>query len=292
MIAPGGSIIATIQFCPRDTLHFDTTITAFSNLPCLAMDTGTLKSFGYAPPFPFKMVLSPDVMSVDSVGGRIADTIEVPVLIDRAIATPKEGPLTPLDIRFDLTYNPRSLQYLDITSPYVKPVPKVNLGALSFTLPGCQNVAKGEIARVKFLVTVPDSVTTSMTLTPGVFTSDSLMFIRPVPIGDTSVVSVGPRCNISKLVFHTGTNSISAPRPNPASGKVSLDLSFIEDANPELQIFNSVGDRVLTLMDGNAAYQGGSYHVGFDARKLAAGVYYVEFHAGEYRAAERMVVVK
>ncbi len=286
MILPGDSVLLTVRFCPRDEQLFDTTIVAYSNKPCLAIDSGRLTSYGYAPPFPFKMQVTPDYSSLDSIGGRIADTVEVPIRLDRAI------PLTPLDVRFTLNYNPRQLEYLSAKSKYSNAIVTDNLGSLAISLLSCNNVDTGEVARAKFLITAPDSVVSIMTLAPGTFTSDSIMFIKPRPVGDTGVVSVGPRCNITHLEFRVGSNSISTPHPNPATGRVAIDVSFIEDASPMLNIFNSTGVSVLTLLDGSAKMGGGSYHLEFDARLLAAGAYYIDFRAGDYRAGERLVVIK
>ncbi len=286
LLAPGDSIELTVTFCPRDSAVFDTTITAFSNQPCLAIDTGTLLSIGYAPPYPFKMALVPDVATVDSVGGRIMDTITVPVVIDRSI------PLTPLWCRFALQYDPRALEYLSTSSTYTIAQDSGKPGLLYFTLPECWNIDSGIVATLKFLAAVPDSIVTTMTLTPGKFTSDSIMFIKPRPVGDTSTVSIAPRCNISRLDYVGGAFSMSSVHPNPGSGIVSVDLSFVGNANPLLRIVDAAGATALELMDGTAAYQGGSYHIEFDSRRLAAGAYYVIFQAGDYHATEPFVVIR
>jgi Concanavalin A-like lectin/glucanases superfamily len=289
MLAPGDSVQLMVTFCPRDSSVFDTTITAYSNEPCLTIDTGTLMSVGYAPPFPFKMLLAPDLSGTDSIGsigGLIMDTIEVPVFINRSI------PLTPLDVKFTLNYDARALEYLSVASPYAQAVATNIPGTLGFVFPESQNVDSGEFARVKFLITVPDSVTTTMTLSPGEFTSDSIMFIKPRPTGDTSIVTIGPQCNITTLIFVGGTNSISPVHPNPSSDLVQIDLSFIEDANPELDIINSLGMTVLKPMDGSVAFKGGSYHMQFDSQDLPSGAYSIIFRAGDYHASERFVVIR
>jgi hypothetical protein len=289
MLAPGDSVQLTVTFCPKDSSVFDTTITAYSNSPCLATDTGTLMSVGYAPPFPFRMLMLPDVSATDSIGsigGLIMDTIEVPIFINRSI------PLTPLDVKFTLNYDARALEYLSVTSPYAQATVTNVPGTLGFVFSGSQNVDSGAFARVKFLITVPDSATSTMTLSPGVFTSDSIMFIRPRPTGDTSIVTVGPQCNITTLIFVGGSNSISPVHPNPSSAIAGIDLSFMEDANPELDIINSLGETVLKPMDGTAAYKGGSYHVTFNSQTLAPGAYSIIYRAGDYYATERFVVIR
>jgi hypothetical protein len=118
------------------------------------------------------------------------------------------------------------------------------------------------------------------------------MFIKPVPVGDTSIVNVGPQCNITRLVFTGGKNSISAPNPNPTSGIVAVDVSFVGDASPELDVLNAAGETMMRPMDGNTSYKAGSYHVEFDSRSLAQGAYYLIFHTGDYRAVEQFVVIR
>ncbi len=288
-LPPGDSVQLTVSFCPRDSSVFDTTITAYSDSPCVAIDTGTLMSVGYAPPFPFRMILAPDISGADSIGsisGLIMDTVEVPIFINRSI------PVTPLDVKFTLNYDARALEYLSVTSPYTQAVVTDVPGTLNLVFPGSLNVDSGEFARVKFLMTVPDSATSTMMLSPGEFTSDSILFVKPRPAGDTSIVNVGPQCNITTLVFVSGSNSITAVHPNPASDLAGIDLSFMEDANPELDIINSLGVTVLKPMDGTVAYKGGSYHVTFNTQNLPSGAYSIIFHAGDYRASERFVVIR
>jgi len=286
MLQPGDSLLLTVTFCPRADQLFDTTITAFSNEPCLAIDTGALHSYGYAPPFPFKIAIGPDVAASDSISGLIMDTVEVPILFSRAI------PVTPIDVRFSLTYDHRALEFLSVASTYAQANVTDSLGTLGFVFPECQNVAQDTFAVVKFRMVVPDSVISTMILTPGIFTSDSIMFIKPEPVGDTSIVSVSPQCSITYLVYVGGTNSISAPNPNPTSGIVSVNVSFVGVANPELDVLNAAGENVLRPMDGKTAYKGGSYHVEFDSRQLAAGAYYLTFQAGDYRAVEQFIVIR
>jgi hypothetical protein len=286
IIAPGDSIALTVTFCPREDSLFDTTFFAYSNVPCPVSDSGEIKSYGYAPPFPFKMESTPDLSSGDSIRGPIADTVDVPILLDRDI------PLTPLDVRFTLHYNARALQYMRAISTYTTPVVADSLGSLTITLQECQNLTKGEIARLTFVIAVPDSVDSPMILDPLKFTSDSIMWLKPIPAGDTSVVHVEPQCNITRLDFHAGSNSVSIPHPNPATDRVTLDVSFMADASPDLRLFNQSGENILTLMNGQTQYTSGSYHLEFDAHMLPAGAYYIEFKAGAFHATRRLVVIK
>jgi hypothetical protein len=221
----------------------------------------------------------------DTVVGRIADTIEVPIVIDRDI------PQTPLDVPFTLTYNHRALEYLSTISTYTTALASDVGNDLTISLPECQNLKAGEIARVRFVVAVPDSITSSMTLTPGKFTSDSIFWVKPMATGDSTTVTVGARCNISRLLFRSGNNSISKPRPNPSSRDVAFDVEFVEDASPVLAIYDETGALARTLLDGRTQMKGGRYHIAFSTAGLPTGTYHVEFRAASYHDSERMVVV-
>ena len=285
-ILPGDSILLTVTFCPRDSIVIDTTITAWSNWPCVATDTGTLMAVGYAPPYPFKMLTMPDIAMGDTISGIIMDTVEVPIIINRSI------PLTPLDIRFTLNYDPSALEYLSATSNYAIATVNNVPGAIDFTFPESQNIDSGEFARVKFLMTVPDSAVSMLSLNPGKFTSDSIMFIKPRPTGDTSIVYVGPHCDISTLTFTGGSNSITPVEPNPAGTTASIALSFAADGNPELKVINSLGTTVLVPLNGSTEYKAGSYRVTFDTHSLPNGSYSIVFRAGDYQAVERFMVIR
>jgi hypothetical protein len=151
---------------------------------------------------------------------------------------------------------------------------------------------KGEIMRMKFLVAVPDSVISQMIVSPLVFTSDSIMFIKPVPAGDTTMVKVDPKCNISSLNFTGGTNAITIPRPNPTTGRVELEIEFFEEIAPKLQIYRTTGEKVMTVLTGEDVMKGGRYRLNFDMHKLAAGSYLIVYEAGRYRATEKIVIQK
>jgi hypothetical protein len=285
-LAPGDSIYITVTFCPWMEGWIDTNIYSYTNQPCPKEDTGHVRSYGYAPPFPLTVAFDASINVMDTVGGMITDTIEVPVIVDRSI------PLSPIDLRFDVTYNRRALMFLSVESNYSTPsVTKIASG-YSFELLDCDSVMQGEIARMKFLVTVPDSVVSSMAVSPLQFTSDSIMFIKPVPAGDTTIVKVDPRCNISSLNFTGGTNAITVPRPNPTTSKVELEIEFFEEIAPKLEIYNLIGQKVMTILSGQSIMQGGRYRLNFDVNELATGSYLIVYEVGRFRATEKIVIKK
>jgi len=286
-IQPGDSVLVTVTFCPRADELIDTTFEVVSNYPCYRLDTGRIYSYGWAPPFPMSLLLDSNALSLDSVVGAIQDTVEVPIIMDRDV------PQTPIDINLDLSYNKRSLQYLSASSTYTAPSIIETPSGMTIGLPKCDSIRKGEIMRLKFIVSVPDTIITRMTLTPLQFTSDSIMWIKPIPSGDSAVVKVDPKCNISYLEFKGGAAQLSVPMPNPASsGRVQIDFQFFEDVSPRLIIYDEKGAEVLRLLDGSQFLKGGAYRAEFNASSLPNGRYIYRLQAGNFVATQKLLIRK
>lgn len=288
-LAPGDTVRLTVRFCAFREELYDTMMAAVSSWPCPIADSGRVISFGYTPPFPFRFSLDADTTRIDTIGVAIADTIEVPVIVDRDIVQ------TPLDVGFKLLYNVRALQLIGITSTYSKGVTAMQSGyGLAVSIPGCDSIRKGEIARLRFVGAVPDQVHSLMLLNVSAtdFTSDSTFWVKLVPTGDTSAVRIDPKCNIVQLVFRGGANKLSAPTPNPARGTVRFELETVSDSHARLAIYNSAGIAVATPIDGRELLPGGRYMVEIDMSSLASGSYYAVLTAGGFNATRQLEIVK
>jgi hypothetical protein len=285
-LMPGDTIYVTVRFCPKDEYVFDTTFFANSNKPCIIADTSRLTAVGYAPPFPMALTFDSMNVKVDSVIGMITDTITVPISIDRDL------PLTPVDLRFDLEYNPRALQYLGATSSYGALDVQERNGGLTITIEDCDSVKLGTIAEIRYLVAAPDSITSPVILTPLKFTSDSLMWLKPVVTGDTATMKVLPYCNINRLNFVGGTNEVTPPRPNPASHSAIIEFEFFEDVTATMDLYDLSGAKMLEIVKPGDATKAGRYRVEIDTRMLAAGKYLYVFKAGSYTASRQLVIVR
>ncbi len=289
ILQPGDSIEFTVRFCPFVEALYDSSLRAHSNAPCPITDSGLVHSFGYAPPFPMRLALGATV-GTDTLSGTIADTVELPILLDR------DCPQTPLDVNMLIHYNRRALQYIGITSTYTSGASaSVVSDGITVSLPHCDSLRAGEIARLKFVVAVPDSIMSPMWLEPQKFTSDSVFWVKldpPITTGDTDMVRVDPRCNIARLNFVGGANKLGAPTPNPTTGRLAIDAEFVEDANARLILFNSAGVEALQVLDGTQRLKGGHYRFEFVAAGLPSGDYFCVFEAGTFRATERIRIVK
>jgi hypothetical protein len=285
-LQPGDSLWVTVTMCPRDEELFDTVIQAVSNAPCVISDTGRLTSYGYAPPFPLTLTYDTLMVTVDSIVGTITDTVTVPLMTDRDL------PLTPIDLRYDVSFDARALQYLDASSTYGSVDVVYSNGNLAITMEDVDSLKKGEFASLRFIVTVPDSITSPVIITPGQFTSDSLMWIKPVPTGDTAVMRVEPKCNVNRMNFVGGTNELTPPRPNPAEHRAFIEFEFFEDVEAMMDLYDLAGAKQMEIVKRGEAVGRGRYRVEVDTRSLAPGKYIYVLRAGSFTASKQLVIVR
>lgn len=285
-LQPGDTLYVTVRFCPKDEYVFDTTFFANSSKPCIIADTGRLTAVGYAPPFPMALTFDSMSVSVDSVIGMITDTIVVPISVDRDL------PLSPIDLRFDLEYNPRALQYLEAYSSYGLVDVQQRNGGLSITIEDCDSVKWGPVAHVTYVVAAPDSITSPVILTPMKFTSDSLMWLKPIVSGDTATMKVLPYCNIDRLNFVGGINEVTPPHPNPASHSTIIEFEFFEDVPAVMDLYDLSGAKMIEIVRLGDVTKGGRYRVELDTRGLATGKYLYVFRAGSFTATRQLVIVR
>lgn len=285
-LAHGDSVFVTLTYCPRAEEVIDTLLLAHSSDPCNILDSSMMRAIAYAPPFPFAITFDSSRMTLDSVQAIIADTISIPVMVDRDII------LSPIDARFSFLYNARSLQYLTASSSYGSVDVQFTASGIDLAIEDCDSVRSGEVARLTFRVIVPDSVVSSLRIIPGIFTSDSIMFVKPVPTGDSAFMCVQPRCNISRLNFTGGTSELTPPMPNPANGLTRIEFEYFEDVTASMQLFTETGAIVLEPIAGNEPTKAGRYMVEIDTRTLATGAYYYRVKAGKFVATRKLVVIK
>ena len=84
--------------------------------------------------------------------------------------------------------------------------------------------------------------------------------------------------------------SLAQSTPNPVSGTATLAFSLGAPRHATVEVFNVLGQRVLTAVDGQLP--AGPTRVSIDTASLAAGVYVYRLSAGDYVATGRMTVVR
>ena len=84
--------------------------------------------------------------------------------------------------------------------------------------------------------------------------------------------------------------SLAQNYPNPFNPSTQIDFSIPQQSNVQLKVYNTLGQVVATLVNGNLS--AGSHSVNFDARNLASGMYIYRLSAGNYTSVKKMMLLK
>ena len=78
--------------------------------------------------------------------------------------------------------------------------------------------------------------------------------------------------------------------PNPFNPSTKIKFSIPITAKVKIEVFNISGNKVATLLDEQK--EAGIHEVGFNASKLASGVFLYKISAGNFSATKKMLLVK
>jgi hypothetical protein len=84
--------------------------------------------------------------------------------------------------------------------------------------------------------------------------------------------------------------SLSQNYPNPFNPATKITYTLKDGARVKLEVFDIAGGLVATLV--NDFQTAGRHEVTFDAKSLAAGIYFYRLHAGSFTETRRMLLVK
>jgi hypothetical protein len=117
--------------------------------------------------------------------------------------------------------------------------------------------------------------------------SGSSMSLTGTPVVDVTVV---PTSTTEELGLPKSI-SLNQNYPNPFNPATIIPFELDKSSDVQLEIFNTIGMKVLTLIDGrrNAGY----HTVKFDARNLASGMYFYRLIAnGRLISTRKMMLIK
>jgi photosystem II stability/assembly factor-like uncharacterized protein len=160
------------------------------------------------------------------------------------------------------------------------------------------NALSAGIPRPKFQILNPaqgitiDSVSGEINWTP-VLTGDYIISVKAANIYG----------NLIKT-FHIKVTNVSAIKenisdfkdellnnyPNPFNPATTINYSLSHSGNVKLTIYNSIGSKVITLV--NEYKPAGNYSVQFNASTLASGIYLYRLESGTYSAAKKLILIK
>lgn len=96
--------------------------------------------------------------------------------------------------------------------------------------------------------------------------------------------------NISELPGIAEQYSLDQNYPNPFNPSTSIRFSIPEQTNVSLKIFNSIGQEVASLVNGELS--AGNHEVNFNASKLSSGVYFYRIDTPAFTSTKKMILIK
>lgn len=99
-------------------------------------------------------------------------------------------------------------------------------------------------------------------------------------------------CGLSHRLIEpiNGSYALDQNRPNPAAKAVTINFSLGLDGPTTLEIFNSFGSHVATLVDGYLPV--GQYSVQWDTDTQNNGIYYYRLKSGDWSQMRAMMILK
>jgi uncharacterized delta-60 repeat protein len=83
---------------------------------------------------------------------------------------------------------------------------------------------------------------------------------------------------------------LASPHPNPFNPSTAISYQLSAISHVSLRVYDVSGKVVAILVDGRR--EAGTHEITFDGSALAAGVYFVMLQAGEFSAAQKLVLLK
>ena len=117
----------------------------------------------------------------------------------------------------------------------------------------------------------------------------SITFQSNQPVG---TVNQPVRLNVGDLPEDWGPGEFVLEQnfPNPVRSTTTLRFAIPEEDHVTVELYDLIGRRVQTIAD--TQMRAGWHELPFDASRLASGVYFYRLSAGDYRASEKMTIVR
>lgn len=107
----------------------------------------------------------------------------------------------------------------------------------------------------------------------------------------TTIITSAPATAVDDEMQIPGRFALEQNYPNPFNPATLISFSLPRAASVELSVYNLLGQRIATLIEGTA-YAAGQHEVTFDARGLASGVYLYKLSAGDFTQTRKMLLMK
>ena len=84
--------------------------------------------------------------------------------------------------------------------------------------------------------------------------------------------------------------SLNQNYPNPFNPTTNISFGIPKDAKVKLEVFNTIGQQVATLID--APLEAGYHTASFNADNLPSGLYIARISAGTFTSAKKMMLIR
>ncbi|MDI6851272.1 MAG: T9SS type A sorting domain-containing protein, partial [bacterium] len=111
-----------------------------------------------------------------------------------------------------------------------------------------------------------------------------------IGIFDRGLAVYGPGVGVEEGSNYNARNGIMKVYSNPLTGITRIIYDVPEDADVNIAIYNPLGQKVATLVDGNK--RAGSYTITWDGSKLSAGIYFIRFNSGRFKETKKIFLIK
>jgi len=93
-----------------------------------------------------------------------------------------------------------------------------------------------------------------------------------------------------RLISTEGILNMKVIRPNPASESFTIDYEVVEDAQTEIYIVNSFGERIKTVVNGEIKH--GKHSEDVNVNEFSSGLYFIILETPTFKRAVKVEIVK
>ncbi len=109
-------------------------------------------------------------------------------------------------------------------------------------------------------------------------------------LGGTGTFVIPNVVSVDEEVFAPRSIQLYQNYPNPFNPVTTITFSIPFEKNVTLSLFNTLGQKVRTLFEGNA--QAGKNVIDFKADGLPSGVYYYQINSGDFQTSKKMILMR
>jgi hypothetical protein len=195
------------------------------------------------------------------------------------------------DMKFDISFDATMVTFklntfVNKINDWTWDTPVVNNTKLEISGSGkLPTPFKGELFEIGYSIYLGDSKESEIRFQPVVASCDI-----PDTLGAT--VKLSDVCFVDgrMIIINKAQYKLQSPQPNPASENISFDFGVGLKALTTIDLYNSMGIKVKTLI--NDVYAPGYYSLQVPTNEFASGVYMLKMQSGPFSSTASVVISK